>query len=147
VTEIRDCLDCGSEFKGTGKGRGLCGRCYARIYKTGSLDVLFPLLDRTDPQPAGRPAWHELEVPRVDLTWQLDALCAQVDPEIFFPEKGGSTREAKATCLGCDVRAECLTYALITDQRFGIWGGLSERDRRRLKRLDGADDPEEASAA
>jgi WhiB family transcriptional regulator, redox-sensing transcriptional regulator len=66
--------------------------------------------------------------------WQERALCAQTDPEAFFPEKGGSTREAKKICLGCEVRAECLDYALAHDERFGIWGGLSERERRRLKR-------------
>jgi WhiB family redox-sensing transcriptional regulator len=68
------------------------------------------------------------------LDWQERALCAQTDPEAFFPEKGGSTREAKVVCSGCDVRAECLDYALAHDERFGIWGGLSERERRRLRR-------------
>jgi WhiB family redox-sensing transcriptional regulator len=52
----------------------------------------------------------------------------------FFPEKGGSTREAKKVCLTCDVRSECLEYALEHDERFGIWGGLSERERRKLKK-------------
>lgn len=66
--------------------------------------------------------------------WQERALCAQTDPEAFFPEKGGSTREAKRICSGCEVRAECLEYALAHDERFGIWGGLSERERRRLRR-------------
>ncbi len=66
--------------------------------------------------------------------WQDNALCAQTDPEAFFPEKGGSTREAKRVCRSCEVRAECLEYALEHDERFGIWGGLSERERRRLKR-------------
>jgi WhiB family redox-sensing transcriptional regulator len=66
--------------------------------------------------------------------WQERALCAETDPEAFFPEKGGSTREAKKICTGCDVRAECLEYALANDERFGIWGGLSERERRRLRR-------------
>ena len=66
-------------------------------------------------------------------TWRLDALCAETDPEAFFPEKGGSTREAKRVCAGCDVRAECLEFALSNDERFGIWGGLSERERRRLR--------------
>ena len=70
----------------------------------------------------------------VALGWQERALCAQTDPEAFFPEKGGSTREAKKVCLGCDVRAECLEYALEHDERFGIWGGLSERERRKLKK-------------
>ena len=70
----------------------------------------------------------------VELSWQERALCAQTDPEAFFPEKGGSTREAKRVCLSCDVRQECLEYALAHDERFGIWGGRSERERRRLKR-------------
>jgi WhiB family transcriptional regulator, redox-sensing transcriptional regulator len=74
---------------------------------------------------AAEPEWHER------------ALCAQTDPEAFFPEKGGSTREAKKICTGCEVRAECLAYALAHDERFGIWGGLSERERRRLKRAAG----------
>ena len=69
-----------------------------------------------------------------DQDWQERALCAQTDPEAFFPEKGGSTREAKRICAGCEVRAECLEYALAQDERFGIWGGLSERERRRLRR-------------
>ena len=69
-----------------------------------------------------------------ELGWHERALCAQTDPEAFFPEKGGSTREAKRVCASCEVRAECLTYALANDERFGIWGGLSERERRRLKR-------------
>ena len=68
------------------------------------------------------------------MGWQERALCAQTDPEAFFPEKGGSTREAKKVCTGCEVRAECLEYALENDERFGIWGGLSERERRKLKR-------------
>jgi WhiB family transcriptional regulator, redox-sensing transcriptional regulator len=66
--------------------------------------------------------------------WQERALCAQTDPEAFFPEKGGSTREAKKVCVSCEVRAECLEYALEHDERFGIWGGLSERERRKLKK-------------
>ena len=72
-----------------------------------------------------------------ELAWQERALCAQTDPEAFFPEKGGSTREAKRVCMSCDVRAECLSYALANDERFGIWGGLSERERRRLKKQAG----------
>lgn len=69
-----------------------------------------------------------------ELQWQERALCAQTDPEAFFPEKGGSTREAKRVCLSCEVRVECLDYALANDERFGIWGGLSERERRRVKK-------------
>jgi len=72
--------------------------------------------------------------PSDDESWQSKALCAQADPEAFFPERGGSTKEAKRVCQGCDVRAECLEYALRNDERFGVWGGLTERQRRKLKR-------------
>ena len=83
-------------------------------------------------EPAPEPAWEPAE----DGVWQERALCAQTDPEAFFPEKGGSTREAKRVCLSCDVRVECLEYALAHEDagRFGIWGGLSERERRRVRR-------------
>jgi WhiB family transcriptional regulator, redox-sensing transcriptional regulator len=80
------------------------------------------------PDPFGLPPAN------TDDQWQERALCAQTDPEAFFPEKGGSTREAKRICMGCEVRDACLEYALAHDERFGIWGGLSERERRRLKR-------------
>lgn len=79
-------------------------------------------------------AFSELFEEAAEQTWQERALCAQTDPEAFFPEKGGSTREAKRICSACEVRTECLEYALAQDERFGIWGGLSERERRKLKR-------------
>jgi WhiB family transcriptional regulator, redox-sensing transcriptional regulator len=69
-----------------------------------------------------------------ELSWQERALCAQTDPEAFFPEKGGSTRDAKKVCVSCEVRGDCLEYALEHDERFGIWGGLSERERRKFKK-------------
>ena len=81
-----------------------------------------------------RPEFDAIAPAITDDEWQERALCAQTDPEAFFPEKGGSTREAKRICLGCEVRDACLEYALAHDERFGIWGGLSERERRRLKR-------------
>jgi WhiB family transcriptional regulator, redox-sensing transcriptional regulator len=81
-----------------------------------------------------QPERYEVAPATTDEEWQERALCAQTDPEAFFPEKGGSTREAKRICLGCEVRDRCLDYALAHDERFGIWGGLSERERRRLKR-------------
>lgn len=70
----------------------------------------------------------------LDPNWEDGALCSQTDPEAFFPEKGGSTREAKNICGRCEVKASCLEWALAYDERFGIWGGLSERERRKLKR-------------
>jgi WhiB family redox-sensing transcriptional regulator len=65
--------------------------------------------------------------------WTVGALCAQTDPEAFFPEKGGTTRFAKRICAGCPVRVQCLDYAMETRERFGVWGGLSERERRALR--------------
>ena len=69
-----------------------------------------------------------------DRAWQAQANCLGVDPDLFFPERGASTREAKEVCRGCVVRNDCLEYALDNGEKFGIWGGLSERERRRLRR-------------
>lgn len=70
-----------------------------------------------------------------DLSWQAKARCLEVDPEIFFPERGGSSKAARAVCTQCEVRVECLRYALRNREQFGIWGGTSERERRKLRRL------------
>jgi len=100
-------------------------------YRAGVPDDWF-----VDPVRLGVPGVRQ---PRVDeeenpLAWQSDSLCAQTDPEAFFPEKGGSTRDAKKICGSCEVRTHCLEYALENDERFGIWGGLSERERRKLRK-------------
>jgi WhiB family redox-sensing transcriptional regulator len=63
-----------------------------------------------------------------------EGLCAQTDPEAFFPEKGASIRAAKLVCSRCPIRVECLTDALDRGERYGVWGGLSERERRELER-------------
>ena len=100
-------------------------------YRTGVPDDWF-----VDPVRLGVPGVRQ-QVPEEDenpLAWQSDSLCAQTDPEAFFPEKGGSTRDAKKICTSCEVRAQCLEYALENDERFGIWGGLSERERRKLRK-------------
>lgn len=90
--------------------------------------------DLATPQQPLPPVIPMFSSEETDEGWHERALCAQTDPEAFFPEKGGSTREAKKVCAVCEVRAECLEYALAHDERFGIWGGLSERERRKLKR-------------
>ena len=102
---------------------------------------MWNVLDDDAPFPASAapvapiiPLFAAGDVDETALGWQERALCAQTDPEAFVPEKGGSTREAKKVCTGCEVRAECLEYALANDERFGIWGGLSERERRKLKK-------------
>ncbi len=70
----------------------------------------------------------------VETSWQGLANCLGVDPDLFFPERGASTREAKEVCRGCVVRDDCLEYALRNGEKFGIWGGMSERERRRIRR-------------
>lgn len=69
-----------------------------------------------------------------ELAWQERANCMGVDPDLFFPERGASTREAKEVCRGCVVQFDCLEYALANGEKFGIWGGMSERERRRIRR-------------
>jgi WhiB family transcriptional regulator, redox-sensing transcriptional regulator len=66
--------------------------------------------------------------------WRQWGRCAETDPDEFFPEKGSTTRHAKRICAGCEVRTQCLDYALEADERFGIWGGTSERERRLIRR-------------
>jgi WhiB family transcriptional regulator, redox-sensing transcriptional regulator len=76
----------------------------------------------------------QLDVDAGDRRWQEQANCLGVDPDLFFPERGASTKEAKAVCGGCEVKTECLEYALRHGEKFGIWGGMSERERRRIRR-------------
>lgn len=78
----------------------------------------------------------QFQIPTED--WTRGAMCAQVDPELFWPGKGheGQAQAAKAkkVCESCTVRLKCLAYALRRDEQDGIWGGLSPRQRRALKR-------------
>lgn len=69
-----------------------------------------------------------------DLDWRGSALCAEVDPELWFPRKGEPSAPAKLLCGRCDVRAECLEYALEMNEQFGVWGGLSTKERMTLRR-------------
>jgi len=69
-----------------------------------------------------------------DLAWQDLANCRGANPDLFFPERGASTRTAKGICRECSVRAECLEFAIVSSEKFGIWGGLSERERRKIRR-------------
>ena len=101
----------------TGQAQGFTGPAFDRTFASQGIAGLLGIGGEADAQ-----------------SWQEQALCAETDPEAFFPEKGGSTREAKKICTGCEVKAECLEYALANDECFGIWGGLSERERRRLRR-------------
>src|SRR3954453_2707324 len=67
-------------------------------------------------------------------SWQRKANCMGVDPDLFFPERGASTKEDKEVCRGCGVGEDCREYALANGEKFGIWGGMSERERRRIRR-------------
>ena len=83
-------------------------------------------------RPGGRVPHLSLHLPP---EWTRDALCAQTDPEAFFPEVGGSTRRATSVCAACPVLAECRDYALdASGELDGVWGGLSANERRRLRR-------------
>jgi WhiB family redox-sensing transcriptional regulator len=75
-----------------------------------------------------------IEALDVDLSWQDLANCRGADADLFFPERGASTRTAKQICLECAVRADCLEFAIVNSEKFGIWGGLSERERRKIRR-------------
>jgi WhiB family redox-sensing transcriptional regulator len=70
-------------------------------------------------------------------TWMDDALCTEVDPDLFFPEVGGFGTEAKKVCAQCPVAAQCLEYALAHNETDGIWGGLSPKQRKALARRRG----------
>lgn len=72
---------------------------------------------------------------REEVAWQDWGMCSQTSPDAFFPDKGQPTAAAKRVCASCPVQAECLEYALANDERYGVWGGLSERERRVLKQL------------
>ena len=74
------------------------------------------------------------EIEPEEIVWQNYANCLGVDPDLFFPERGASTREAKEVCRGCVVQDDCFEFALSNGEKFGIWGGKSERERRRVRR-------------
>lgn len=82
----------------------------------------------------GQPPTFEVEQYRGD-DWQERSECRGIDPDLFFPTKGESTRPAKAVCAWCPVREACLDYALVNSEKYGIWGGRSERERRRARRV------------
>jgi len=70
--------------------------------------------------------------------WMADALCAQADPDRWFPNKGEKTADVKRICAKCDVRLECLRYALDRNEPHGIYGGMSENERRLLRKRQSA---------
>ncbi len=77
----------------------------------------------------GRPAIGHISAAR---DWATEAACRGADTATWFPEPEEPTEAAKAVCRRCPVQRECLAYAVVTRQRYGVWGGLSEQERRRL---------------
>lgn len=71
---------------------------------------------------------------RTDMTWRQRGACNGLDPEVFFPESEEAAEEAKAICAECPVRIACLEHALASHERDGVWGGATEKERRRLVR-------------
>jgi WhiB family redox-sensing transcriptional regulator len=86
--------------------------------------------DDVEPEPIDIRLW--LQRP----TWMSRAACTGLATreDLFFPARGEATGPAKAICRGCSVRADCLDFAMINGEKFGVWGGLSGRERRRLRR-------------
>ncbi len=70
----------------------------------------------------------------MNLSWRNRAACRGVDPDIFYPASDEEAEAAKAVCGQCPVRQPCLEYALANRERDGVWGGATERERRRILR-------------
>jgi WhiB family transcriptional regulator, redox-sensing transcriptional regulator len=70
----------------------------------------------------------------MNLSWRQRAACRGVDPDVFYPVTDEEAEEAKSICGICPVRESCLEYALANRERDGVWGGATERERRRLIR-------------
>ena len=85
-----------------------------------------PIIARTPWEPSAEVELFPLPA------WMERGLCAEIGDDFWFPEKGGSTLAAKRVCQSCPVIAECLEYAISNNERFGVWGGRSERERRDL---------------
>ena len=73
-------------------------------------------------------------VPLTNQTWRQHAACKGVDPDIFYPASDDEAEVAKAVCAVCPVRQPCLEYALSSRERDGVWGGATEKERRRILR-------------
>lgn len=93
---------------------------------------------RQPERPAGEPRRVDLPEPftfQDRPAWFDRAACQGMNPDLFFTERGESTAQAKAVCRSCPVREACLELALSSPiERFGIWGGASERERKTMRR-------------
>ena len=99
-------------------------------FLTAELGAGLPL----DSEPTAELTAAMIALANDDYTWKSAGSCVGADPDLFFPERGESVKEAKAICEGCEIREECLEFALTNGEKFGIWGGLSERERRVIRR-------------
>lgn len=117
------CCKCGARKQpdqfppGSSYNNPTCSDCHAT--KEHTLTLVAALADSFDDEP-----------------WKQRAACLGVDPELFFATRGDIVpiRRARMVCAVCPVRAECLEYALRNEEEFGMWGGLSEKERRPLLR-------------
>lgn len=75
----------------------------------------------------------EVQLQATEQPWMNEGACAEVDPELFFPETAFEAKAAKRICRGCDVARQCLIHALNRPQEVGIWGGTSDRQRQKLR--------------
>lgn len=66
--------------------------------------------------------------------WKLLGVCRTVDPELWFPEDSSNCRVAKRTCRECPVISECLEYAILNNEKYGVWGGLTPTERKLFRR-------------
>ena len=112
--------------------RGECSACYVSPNQA-EVDAAYesPMWEAAAVGDIYTATFHRYAPPP---PWTEDALCAQVDHDVFFPEKGTSTKGAKSICAACPVVAECLEYALTNREQFGVWGGKSEPERAEILR-------------
>lgn len=143
VIKIR-CLAC--DQPGIHSGRGLCEACYSHHHKNRTLDQYPPVrgnaewqatrrLDAVTPLPTDTPTPVS-----DDSSWEAYAACRDHDPELFFPltETTSSplVEEAKQVCTSCPVRPDCHDWVTANPQEYGIWAGLTSKERRRLRILE-----------
>jgi WhiB family redox-sensing transcriptional regulator len=108
-----------------------------RAYRPTSLD--------SEPPPGGGPTAEESDMKEPERqqqrlavdpasSWMLEARCRDLSPTIFFPSDGSGVEVARRYCAQCPVTAQCLEFALENHIDHGVWGGASERERRRIAR-------------
>ena len=101
---------------------------------TSYAQVVRPTIGPVRGSEAGYSADEIVDIRDVAVDWQQDAACVHHREVDFFPARGESVRDAKAVCACCPVRVQCLDFALRLKVAHGVWGGLSERERRSLRR-------------